>query len=234
MAEQPPAKKARTEFQVPPFTAVKLDDFSLKDKGKGKNGGHVVFPLIGGNEIRFNLTPVDWLKTPFGFDVSSKYENPSFLGGKEPERAGTPEGLSLRINAPQAEMEFLGKLDEAAQTALPDIVKATWNPLLSDNQLYKTTSFKVNVVLKGDGLTQIAVVADGQVVRGEGWDFLKTYIDSGNTFRQADVKLTSRVKKLWNVASKAGLSLEATQLVLRVHERPKEASAFSDDWALLQ
>ena len=34
MAEQPPAKKARTEFQVPPFTAVELNGFSLKEKAR--------------------------------------------------------------------------------------------------------------------------------------------------------------------------------------------------------
>ena len=49
----------------------------------------------------------------------------------------------------------------------------------------------------------------------------------------ADVKMTVRVKKLWYVAGKAGLGLEATQLVLRPSERPTEADAFADDDELL-
>ena len=45
--------------------------------------------------------------------------------------------------------------------------------------------------------------------------------------------MSVRVKKLWNVAGKAGLGLEATQLVLRPSERPTEVDLFSDDAALL-
>jgi len=42
------------------------------------------------------------------------------------------------------------------------------------------------------------------------------------------------VNKLWNVGGKAGIQLEATQIVLRPGDRPKEADAFGDDselWA---
>ena len=89
------------------------------------------------------------------------------------------------------------------------------------------------VTLKGEELTKIAVVANNKVTRGEGWDFLKEYIDSGNTFRNSEVKLTARVKKLWNAGGKAGIQLEATQIVLRPGDRPTEKAAFDDDSELL-
>ena len=54
---------------------------------------------------------------------------------------------------------------------------------------------------------------------------------SGNC-KRAEVKLTVKVKKLWNVAKKAGLSLEATQMVLRI-DKPEEEEAFGDDAELL-
>ena len=81
-----------------------------------------------------------------------------------------------------------------------------------------------------EGLTKIAIVHGGKVLRGEGWDFLKPYMD---LLRHAEVKAVVRVKKLWNVAGKAGLKLEATQLVLKATEKPTEADVFGDDAALI-
>ena len=104
---------------------------------------------------------------------------------------------------------------------------------MTEDGLFNTSSTKVTVVLKGEGLTKIAVVADGKVVRGDGWDFLKAYIDAGNTFRHAEIKLVARVKKLWHVSGKAGLKLEATQIVLRSTDKPQEVDAFADDSELL-
>ena len=231
MAEQPSVKRARIEIEVPSFDKVDLDQFSLKDNGKGQNG-QKTFPLVEGKSIRFNLTPNGWLKAPFGFDVTSKFEKPSFLGGKEPE-SGASEGLKLSINLQLAETVFLTQLDEKSKEAFGEIAKANWMPLVSENGLFSSSSAKVVVTLKGDELTRIAVVANGKVTRGEGWEFLKEYIDAGNSFRNSDVKLTARVKKPWNVGGKAGIQLEATQIVLRPSERPKEADAFADDSELL-
>ena len=45
--------------------------------------------------------------------------------------------------------------------------------------------------------------------------------------------MSVKVRKLWNVAGKAGLGLEATQLVLRPAERPAEKDLFADDSELL-
>jgi hypothetical protein len=121
--------RARVEFAVLPFSDVDLNEFALKDNGKGKNG-HNAFPLVNGEGIRFNLTPTGWLKTPFGFDVDGKYEKPSFLGGNAPEKANASEGLSLRVNLQPEQAVFLKKLDEISKTAFAELVDAKWNPLV--------------------------------------------------------------------------------------------------------
>ena len=231
MAEQSPAKRARVEIEVPSFTNVDLKQFTMKNNGKGTNG-HRAFPLVGDEPIRFNLTPEGWLKTVFGFDITTKFEKPSFLGGKEPENGGS-EGLALRVSLQKTQAEFLSQLDEKSREGFTEITKNTWNALVTEDSLFGTSSTKVTVVLKGEGLTKIAVVADGKVVRGEGWDFLKAYIDAGNTFRHAEIKLVACVKKLWHVSGKAGLKLEATQIVMRSTDKPQEVDAFADDSELL-
>jgi hypothetical protein len=232
MADQPQSKRARFEIQIPAFAEVDLSKFSLKDNGKGKNG-HLSYPLIDGQVVRFNLTPTGWLKTPFGFDIQTKYDKPSFLGGKEPEKAGAPEGLNLRINLGDAEAEFLTGLDSNCQAGFEKLTKAKWTPLVTEATLFGKSSTKVAVILKGNSLTQIAVVDNNKVLRGEGWDFLKQFLDSGNSFKQSDVKLVAKVQKLWNVSGGAGIKLEATQIVLRTTERPKETNVFGDDDELL-
>ena len=88
--------------------------------------------------------------------------------------------------------------------------------------------------MKGEGLTKLAIVQDGKIHRGEGWEFLQPFIASCNAFKFAEVKIGIRVKKLWNVAGKAGLGLEATQIVLRATEKPTEVDLFDDDEELLE
>jgi hypothetical protein len=232
MATQPAAKRARVELEVPSFDKLDLETFSLKDNGPGKNG-HRAYPLVANESIRFNLTPSGWLETAFGFDVNGKYDKPSFLGGKAPEGVSS-EGLGLRITLGEAEAEFMETMDTKAHEAFAAIAKANWNPLVTETTVFgQCKSAKVHVVLKGPELTKIALVVDNKVVRGEGWDFLKDYMDECNQFRRSEVKATVRVKKLWNFAGKAGLKLEATQLVLRPTQRPTEATAFGDDAELL-
>ena len=91
-------------------------------------------------------------------------------------------------------------------------------------------STRINVILKGDGLTKLAIVKDGDVKRGQGYDFLKEF---DTTFARADVKIAFRVKSLYCVAGNAGLRLEATQLVLRCANKPEEMDVFANDNDLL-
>ena len=50
--------------------------------------------------------------------------------------------------------------------------------------------------------------------------------------RRAEVKVTAKVKKLWHAAKKAELSLEATQIVLRIDKHVEE-NVFGNDAELL-
>ena len=228
-AMEPVVKRARIE--VKPFQELNLDHFILKNNGKGKNGQNT-FPLIAGEPIRFNFTASGWMEAPFGFDISGKYEYPSFLGGQSPDKEGTPEGLSLRLNLHPEQAEFLSKLDDASQKAFALVAEASWNPLVAKDMLRNLESSKVKVVLKGADLTKLTIVQNGTVTRGEGWEFLQGFLAGSGNCRRAEVKVTVRVKKLWNVAKKAGLSLEATQMVLRI-DKPMEEEVFGNDAELL-
>ena len=165
VTEERPIK--RTRMDISNYDDVDLSQFVLKDKGKGKNG-HMAYPLLGSESIRFNLTPSDWLQTPFGFDVDGKCEKPSFLGGNAPEKANASEGLSLRVNLQPEQAAFLKKLDEISKTAFAELVDAKWHPLVVDNPLFKTSLCKIGVVLKGADLTKLTIVIDKMVVRGHG------------------------------------------------------------------
>ena len=233
MAEQGSAKRARREIEVKPFSQLDLAKVEVKDKGKGKSG-HLSYPLLENDVIRFNLTPSDWIRTPFGFDIDGKYEKPSFIpGGTSPAVEGMSESLSLRLEVPQEQADFLCKLDGACKEGFLKIADGKWNDLVASNPVFKNYTCKVGVVLKGRDLTKIAIVVDGKVQRGEGWFFVEPFYKRCNGFKNADVKMSVKVRKLWNVAGKAGLGLEATQLVLRPAERPAEKDLFADDSELL-
>ena len=132
----------------------------------------------------------------------------------------------MKISLGQSEASFLESLDANCQQRFSALTRATWNPLVKDG------GCKATAVLTGprEGLTKLAIVQGGKVIRGEGWEFLKPYVES---LRHAEVKAVLRLKKLWNVAGKAGIKLEATQLVLKATEKPTEADVFGDDSALL-
>jgi hypothetical protein len=230
MATQSAAKRARVEIEVPSFDTLSLDEFSLKESGGGKN----LYPSMAGESLRFNLTPTGWLQTVYGFDLNSKYEKPSFLGGKAPARPGAPEGLNLPISLTQKETDYLTDLDAKCQEAFVAKNKAAWSSLVSEASLFGgSKSTKVKVILNGENQTKLAVIKDNKVVRGQGWDFLKDHMEDCNSFKHAEVKLTVRAKKVWIVEGKAGFNLEATQLVLRPTERPTEMDAFANDAELL-
>ena len=220
---EPAAKRAKIEIAA--FDQLNLQDFTLKQVGKTKKD-QKFYANIAGGPIRANLTPNDWLSTRFGFDFTGTYEQPSFLGGKAPAKSGCPESLSLRVVLNPAQEEFLQKLDEAAKSAFQEIAPCKWNPLV--NEEYKQCKF--SVVLAGEGQTKLAVVKDGKVMRGEGFNFLQSF---DTNFAHSDVKIVFRVRKVWHQGGKSGVALEATQLVLKPSERPVEEEVFGDDESLL-
>ena len=218
---EPAAKRAKVEVKA--FDQLSLEKFSIAQKDL--RGQIWRYPAIDGAAIHFNLTPSSWLSTAWGFDFSGRYEMPSFLGGPEPERAGAAEGLKLEVALEPAQAASLQALDDAAKSAAAEIFpKAKWNSLVKDQ-----SSFKVKVILKGGyELCKLAVVKDEKVSRGEGYDFLKKF---NRKFARSQVKLSVKVKSLYCVKGSAGISLEASQLVLKPGEQSEklEVELFGDD-----
>lgn len=225
------AKIARTE--VLNFSDISLEKVQFKDIGKTKSGTPCVVVLHDGFGASCNLTPSGWLSTKFGFDVNCKFGKPSFLGGTVPENVQS-EGLAMRIVLNDETTAFLKEIDEKASEEYKQLCKAEWQPLLSEDPVFKTNaSVKIHVGLSGKDLTKLTVVHNEKIDRGEGWDFLKGYMNSCNNFRNAEVKVCLRFKKIWHVAGKAGLKLVATRIVLRAIAAPEEIDPFADDAELL-
>jgi len=74
----------------------------------------------------------------------------------------------------------LKKLDMATKDAFALLVDNKWNDLVASNPLFPQPTCKITVILKGSGLTEIAVVRDGKVHRGEGWNFLEPHLEPCN------------------------------------------------------
>ena len=220
-------KRARVEVQS--FTEVHVEDLKLKALDLTTDSGSPFVTLLG--LASFNLTPTGWLCTRYGFDLNSKYGKPSFLGGEKPENAKS-ESLTLRVSLDAATTAFLKKLDEKASEEYKKIRDVHWQPLVTEDLLFNGgVTVKAHVVLAGSPLTKLTVVDEQKVDRGEGWEFLKMYLDrKANIFNNADVKVCLRVKSVWCKDGKAGISLSATRLVLRPLA---EVDPFGDDAELL-
>ena len=224
---EPSPKRARIE--VPAFQDLDLKQLALVDKGASKQGSKLTLPLLGSERLRCNLTPVGFLATPFGFDVSGKYQKPSFLVGGE---AGKSEGLGLVLQLGDAEASFLRAVDEFYKAEFVKLdKKSQWHDLVAAHEKHGVQS-KVKVVLQGAGLTQLKIVGlDKQIHTGYGWDFLKLHLSENHNFRRSRCKVTISLSSLWNVSRKAGLTLAATHLVLVASKSADavEEDVFDDD-----
>lgn len=228
--EQTPPKRARTS--IPTFSEVELQALSLKNSGPNRKGdGVMVLPLLGNSKLTCDLTPASWLRVAFPFNLSGQYEQVSFLGHLP--TADKPEGLNLGIILDKDQASFLAAVDEKFSKEMASISKASWHPLLTENEKYKNTSVKVKVMLGKDAETQIKVIDAAKTVHeGCGWEFLKDHVGTHN-FRGAKVKVTLRLDALWNVAKRAGLRLVATHLVLVQPEENQVLASWGDNDALV-
>ncbi len=222
------AKKARSA-DVQSFLDIQIEDLKLKDTGKKQKNSEdslIVLPLES-----FNLTPSGWLSTKFGFDLNPKFGKPSFLGGEKTDKAS--ESLAMRILLDEETTAFFKRLDEQVSQEYQKIREVHWQPLVTDDLLFGGSSnVKVFVVLAGSPLTKLTVVANEKVDRGEGWPFLKDYLDKMVNFYNAEVKICVRPKSIWHFNGKTGLCLAATRLVLRARAKV-ENDPFGDDAELL-
>ena len=234
------AKRARTD--VVNFTDLSLEKFQFKDLQKMKTGTPSFVVLHEGFGVTFNLTPSGWLSTKYGFDTTCAFgRQPSFLGGPVIEN-DYPEGLAMRFALNDETTAFLREIDEKASEEYKKFHTVEWQPLLTEDTLFgSSAAVKIHVGLKGKDLSKLTIVQKEKVDRGEGWDFLKEYMGGCNDFRNAEVKVCLRFKKIWHLTTdkagvateKAGLKLAATRIVLRAAAVPDEVDPFGDDAELL-
>jgi hypothetical protein len=108
-----------------------------------------------------------------------------------------------------------------------------WSDIVVDSPLLGETHVKLFVPLKGQNLTVLKVVQNGEVLTGAGWDFLQPHLQSAAAFRRAEVKVVAKVQRIWSMSGKAGMTLVATQLALRSQQKPAEEDAFPDNDLLM-
>lgn len=217
------AKRARTDVRS--FAEISVDELKLRCAHQTDKPVSVRVPLGD-----FNLTPSGWLSSKFGFDLNPKYGKPSFLGGEKPEKS-TSESLSMRIALDAETSTFFKQLDEKVSREYLIVQKAEWQSIVYEDSLFNGgSSIKVHVILTGAPLTKLTVVANGKVDRGEGWEFLKDYLDKKVSFCNSEVKVCLRPRSVWYMDGKAGLSFDATRIVLRL---PVDVDPFGNDDELL-
>lgn len=227
---EPSPKRARIE--VPSFKDLNLDKLSLKDNGMNRQGKtKMVLPLFDGRKLQCNLTPVGFLKTPFGFDTSCKYEKPAFLMGTT---AGKTESLNLVLQLGPEEADFFRALNDFFKKKYAELDnKPLWYELVKENEKYGATG-SVKVILDGENQTQLKIVGgDKQIQTGYGWDFLKTYMDASRNFRGARCKVSLKLDHLWCKLGQAGIALIATHIVLAPAEEWGSWDEVFDDESLL-
>ena len=230
MAEQGSSERARREIDVKPYFELDLTQIELKDHGMGRNG-HLCDPLIEQEPIRFNLTPNDWVYT-FGFD--NEFNTQSFKGIRVQNE--TSNMLYLQVEVQKEQADFLTKLDMTCKSAFFKIAEgrcARWKNMVTTDPVFGNSTCKIGVVLDGKDLTRIAIVTDGKVERGEGRSFIEPFFKHYSGFKNAEVKISVKVRELWDLTGMAGLSLGVTHLVLRATQRRVEKDPFADDSELL-
>jgi hypothetical protein len=217
---EPSPKRARIE--MPSFKDLNLEKLSLKDNGmKQKGNTKLVLPFIDGKKLQCNLTPSGFLKAPFGFDTSCKYEKPSFLMGTTAEKS---EKLKLAFQLGPEEAEFFQGVNEFFKNKYAELDrKPLWYDSVKETDKFGVIG-TVKVILDGLNQTQLKIVgADNQIRTGYGWSFLKEYMEESRNFRGARCKVIFGVTGLWCKGGQAGLNLDVSHLVLTPAEK-------GDDW----
>jgi hypothetical protein len=216
---EPSPKRAKMEMRA--FKDVDLQKLTLKDNGMNRQGNaKLVLPLFNGQKLQCNLTPSGFLKAPFGFDTSCKFEKPAFLMGTT---GGKTESLNLVLQLGAEEAEFFRGVNEFFKNKYAELdKKPQWHDLVNETEKFGPLG-KVKVVLDGMNQTQLKIVGgDKQIRTGYGWSFLKEHMEESRNFRGSRCKVSIGLTGLWCVSRKAGLTLTASHLVLAAAEKEED------------
>jgi hypothetical protein len=221
--------RART---VAVYSCAELDQENVLVKSEpARNGDGLYFFLdLEGMQPRLNLTPADSLKVLYGFDMQGRIEKRTF-NSTEPAPRGKSESLSFTLVLTPQLSDWLEALDNRCRDEVKKLEpKLGWHPLV------RTQNAKVKVVLAGEGLTNLKVARDGEMLKGSGWTWLKEQaaaVGPNCNFWGAQVKLAVKLQ-IYQMKGTAGITMTATQAVLKpapYAERPAEAEEdlFPDD-----
>ena len=228
-AVEHPSKRIKREMLD--YDAVDLDQLRVEDNGVDKNGNRRLRPLLGDGLLHCNVTPLGFHVSHFGFDVSGRFQKPSFLTNQPPRRS---EGLYLPLRFRiSKEYRFLQKVDSFFKNKVAEIDDTLkWRSLdllHCHDARYEEYHTKVKVVLSGEGLTQLKIIDRKMNIHtGAGWDFLQPFMQEFDNFKLARVKVAVCLSDLWCMDGKAGLTLTATHLVL-TFPKPRPDSKDHDD-----
>ena len=222
----PAAKRAKVVAAVA-FSDCDPSKLEVKTH-KDEKGAVYYHAALGGEAPRFNLTPAGCLKVIYGFDMAGAVEMRSF---NSKVLAKPNESLGIRVQVADELLDFLGKLDRQCRELFQQTgASHEWSPMVAHNDKYNNDTVKLSVGLTGQCAALKVRVGD-EVLKGEGWQFLKDNADDPRSaFSGAEAKVAVKLR-LWTQDKKAGVSLVATQLFLKPREKPAvvEEDAFADD-----
>ena len=161
------------------------------------------------------LTPAagEWLRVCF--DVDTKHASTL------KDDKGEPVAFKLVIDVKDKQEEFMLKLDKRLRELFAPGDKIDWLPILLEKAEH-ASSFSIKVSMRN---TTIKIFDGKEIRNGSGWEFVKDF-----QFQNANAKVAFAPVRVWEKDGKAGVALEATELVLKEGEaRPKMADFFSLD-----
>ena len=161
------------------------------------------------------LTPTagEWLRVCFDVDTN----HASTLKDDK----GVPVAFKLVIDVKDKQEEFMLKLDKRLRELSALDTKIDWLPILMEKAEH-ASSFSIKVSMRNTCIK----IYDGKDLRdGKGWEFVKDL-----SFQNARAKVAFAPVRVWEKDGKAGVALEATELVIQEGEiRTKMADCFTVD-----
>ena len=208
-------KKARVN-EAFPFMDFPLKDLMLRKPIFETKSTYSIPALKDSVRNPFvNLTPNkgEWLRICFDVDVEQ--------ASTQKDAKGTPLAFKLVYDVKDKQEEFMKELDKRFQDLLGPSEKRDWMPILVDKIEY-ASSISMRVNLRSTCIK----IYDGKELRtGKGWDFVKDF-----RFQNSLAKVAFLPVRVWEKDGKAGVALEAAELVL--HEGEGHAKKVDECFSL--
>ena len=216
------AKKARMSEPTP---YSELDVSSIVMKVHEDDNGKYVHAVLDGYIPIVNLTPTGSMKIVWGFDMIGSVDKKSFNSPGTEGKAN--ESLSIRVSLDDSQTAFIKNVEAKCKELYKEIApKHEWQSMVSHNTYHDCQTVTLKICLKGQ-CTALKILEEGQVIKGAGWDFLKSTKGSSGGFKDGDIKAVVK-PRIWTQNGKVSISLDATQVFIKPGEKVT-VDAFADD-----